>query len=142
VAEVAVDLDTYEVEVPRITTTVDVGRAVNPALAEGQIEGGTLQGLGYALCEEVGVRPDGGFLRDRFQTYILPTMVDAPEVHARMVEVPYSRGPGGAKGLGELPLHGVAPAVANALEHALGARLRDLPLLPEKIFEALRQEGK
>jgi CO/xanthine dehydrogenase Mo-binding subunit len=139
VVELEVDLDTYELRVPRITNVLDIGRTVNPLLAQGQIEGGTLQGLGYALCEEVGVRPDGGLLRDRFQTYILPTAVDAPEIEARIVEVPYSGGPGGAKGLGELPLHGAAPAVANALEHALGVRLTDLPLTPEKIYLALRE---
>jgi len=141
VAEVEVDLETCEVHVPRITTVVEIGRAVNPALALGQIEGGTLQGLGYALCEEVGVRPDGHLWRDRFQTYILPTTLDAPQIVARIVELPYSGGPGGAKGLGELPVHGAAPAVANALEHALGVRLCDLPLTPEKIHAALNEKG-
>jgi len=138
VAEVEVDLDTYEVRLPRVTVSADIGRAVNPKLATGQIEGGTLQSLGYALCEEVGVREDGGLLRDRFQTYILPTTLDAPDIKTCIVEVPYSRGPGGAKGLGEMPMSGGGPAVANALEHALGVRLRDLPLTPEKIFAAVR----
>jgi CO/xanthine dehydrogenase Mo-binding subunit len=138
VAEVEVDRLTLEVRVPRIITSVDIGRAVNPRLAEGQIEGGTLQGVGYALCEEVGVRPDGGLLRDRLQTYLLPTTQDAPRIEARILEVPYAGGPGGAKGLGELPLHGAAPALANAIEHALGVRLRDLPLTPEKIASALQ----
>jgi len=138
VAEVEVDPDICEVRVPKITTVVEIGRAVNPTLALGQIEGGTLQGLGYALCEEVGVRRDGHLLRDRLQTYILPTTLDAPQIVARIIEIPYSGGPGGAKGLGELPVHGAAPAVANALEHALGVRLRDLPLTPEKIYAALQ----
>jgi CO/xanthine dehydrogenase Mo-binding subunit len=141
VAEVEVDLDTYEVRVPRITSAIDLGRAVNPTLALGQIEGGILQGLGYALCEEVGVKPDGGLLRDRFQTYIVPTTLDAPRMVTRIVEVPYAGGPGGAKGLGELPVDGVAPAVANALEHALDVRVRDLPLTPERIFAALRERA-
>ena len=136
-----VDLDTFEVHVPRATTCVDIGRAVNPVLARGQVEGATLQALGYALSEEVGVRGDGAFLRDRFQTYILPTTMDTPEIEVLMLENPYSLGPGGAKGLGELPLHGAAPAVANALEHALGVRLKDLPLSPEKIFAALKEQA-
>jgi CO/xanthine dehydrogenase Mo-binding subunit len=140
VAEVEVDLSTYEVRVPRVTVVVDIGRAVNPVLARGQVEGGTLQALGYALSEEVGVRPDGGLLRDRFQTYILPTTLDAPKIDARLVEVPYSRGPGGAKGLGEMPMNGGAPAVANAIEHALGVRITDLPLSPEKIYAAMTKE--
>ena len=137
VAEVEVDLDTYEVQVPRVTTASDIGRAVNPVQAKGQIEGGTLQSLGYALCEEVGVTEDGALLRDRFQTYIVPTTLDAPEMDTHIVEVPYSRGPGGAKGLGEMPMNGGAPAVANALEHALGKRLRHLPLVPEKVWAAV-----
>ncbi len=136
VAEVEVDLDTYEVQVPRVTTACDVGKAVNPVQAKGQIEGGTLQSLGYALCEEVGVTEEGSLLRDRFQTYIVPTTLDAPELTTHIVEIPYSRGPGGAKGLGEMPMNGGAPAVANALAHALGARVRDLPLTPEKIWAA------
>ena len=140
VAEVEIDLDTFEVRLPRVTVSADIGRAVNPILAQGQIEGGTLQSLGFALCEEVGVRPDGGLLRDRFQTYILPTTLDAPEIQTRIVEVPYSRGPGGAKGLGEMPMNGGAPAVANAVAHALGVRIQDLPVSPEKIFAAVRNK--
>lgn len=142
VVEVEVDLDTFELSVPRATTTVDIGRAVNPVLAKGQIEGGTLQAIGYATCEEVGVRPDGALLRDRFQTYILPTTMDAPEIEARIIEIPYRGGPGGAKGLGELPMNGGAPAVANAVEQCLGVRIRDLPVTAEKIFQALAREGK
>jgi CO/xanthine dehydrogenase Mo-binding subunit len=139
VVEVEVDLDTFELRVPRLTTSAEIGRAVNPILAKGQIEGGTLQALGYALCEEVGVRTDGALLRDRFQTYILPTTMDAPEIDARLIEIPFRGGPGGAKGLGELPMNGAAPAVANAVEHALGVRIRDLPVTPEKIYRALRE---
>ena len=142
VAEVEIDLQTCEVRVPRVTVACDIGRAVNPVLAQGQIEGGTLQSLGYALCEEVGVKPDGGLLRDRFQTYILPTTLDAPAIETHIVEVPYSRGPGGAKGLGEMPMSGGGPAVANAIEHALGVRILDLPLTPEKIFAALQGAQK
>jgi len=137
VAEVEVDLDLYEVRVPRVWVAADIGRAVNPVLARGQVEGGTLQALGYALSEEVGVRPDGGLLRHRFQTYILPTTLDSPRIEVRLLEVPYGRGPGGAKGLGEMPMNGGAPAVANAIEHALGVRIRDLPITAEKIFHAL-----
>jgi CO/xanthine dehydrogenase Mo-binding subunit len=140
VAEVEVDLDLFEVRVPRVWVAVDIGRAVNPTLARGQVEGGTLQALGYALCEEVGVRPDGALLRDRFQTYIVPTALDSPRIDVALVEVPYARGPGGAKGLGEMPMNGGAPAVANAIEHALGIRVRDLPITPEKIYSALEKQ--
>jgi CO/xanthine dehydrogenase Mo-binding subunit len=137
VAEVAIDCNTYEIKVPRITTAMDIGRAINPLLAQGQMEGGTLQALGFTLTEEVGLKTDGTFLRDRFQTYILPTALDAPEMEVRIIEAPYSRGPGGAKGLGELPMHGTAPAIANAVEHALGVRIKDLPVTPEKILAAI-----
>jgi len=143
IAEVEVDLDLLEVRVPRVYVSADIGRVVNPTLARGQVEGGTLQSLGYALCEEVGVRPDGALLRDRFQTYIIPTTLDAPQIDVELLEIPYSRGPGGAKGLGEMPLSGGGPAVANAVAHALGVRICDLPVSPERIFAALqRREGR
>jgi CO/xanthine dehydrogenase Mo-binding subunit len=142
VVEVEVDLELYEVQVKRVVVAADVGRAVNPTLARGQVEGGTLQALGYALCEEVGVQPDGSLLRDRFQTYILPTSLDAPPIEVKLLEIPYSRGPGGAKGLGETPMNGGAPAVANAVAHALGSRVRDLPVTPEKIYALVAKQGK
>jgi CO/xanthine dehydrogenase Mo-binding subunit len=143
IAEVEVDLDLLELRVPRVWVAADIGRAVNPTLARGQVEGGTLQSLGYALCEEVGVRPDGALLRNRFQTYILPTTLDAPQIDVQLLEIPYSRGPGGAKGLGEMPMSGGGPAVANAVAHALGVRIVDLPVSPERIFAALqRREGR
>ena len=137
VAEIAVDRATYELSVEHLTMVVDVGRAVNPTSALGQIEGGCLQALGYGLSEEVGLRPDGSLLRDRFQSYILPTALDAPPWTIELLEVPYERGPGGAKGLGEMPMNGAAPAVANALADALGVRVRELPVTPEKILAAL-----
>jgi CO/xanthine dehydrogenase Mo-binding subunit len=140
VAEVEVDLELFEVRVIKVTVAADVGRVIHPVMAKGQVEGGTLQSLGYALSEEVGVRPDGGLLRDRFQTYILPTTLDAPEIQVILVEVPYCRGPGGAKGLGEMPMNGGAPAVANAIDHALGVRLNHLPLSAEKIYMALKEK--
>ena len=87
------------------------------------------------------MRPDGGLLRDRFQTYTVPTTLDSPRIQVELVEVPYGRGPGGAKGLGEMPMNGGAPAVANAIEHALGLRVCDLPLSPEKILAKWRGRG-
>ncbi|MFH1131512.1 MAG: molybdopterin cofactor-binding domain-containing protein, partial [Pseudomonadota bacterium] len=139
VVEVVVDLELYEISIPKVTVAMDVGRAVNPIKSRGQIQGGVVQSLGYALCEEVGVRSDGAFLRDRFQTYIVPTASDSPPIDVHLIEVPYSRGPGGAKGLGEMPIHGGAPALANAIEHALGIRICDLPITPEKIFMAMKE---
>ncbi len=138
-----IDLELLELRVPRVYVVSDLGRTVNPTLARGQVAGGTLQSLGYALCEEVGVRPDGALLRDRFQTYILPTTLDAPQIDVALLEIPYSRGPGGAKGLGEMPMSGGGPAVANAVAHALGVRITDLPVAPERILAAMqRREGR
>jgi len=139
VAEVEVDLATGEVRTERITAACDVGRAIHPAVVEGQIEGATLQSLGLALLERMDLA-QGRFRQNRFQTYILPTAGDAPEIVPIVVEEPYSRGPGGAKGLGELPFHAPAPALANAVAQAAGVRVTELPITPEKIFARLAQQ--
>jgi CO/xanthine dehydrogenase Mo-binding subunit len=136
VAEILVDTATGEVRVERIVSACDPGRAINPAAVEGQIEGGVLQGLGFALLERLTQR-DGRFEQDRFQTYIIPTALDAPLIEPILVEEPYSGGPGGAKGVGELPIHAPAPAIANAIAQATGARVRELPITPERLWEAL-----
>jgi len=148
VAEVEVDLDTYETHVVKLWSASDVGRAINPVLCAGQIEGGTVQAIGWALYEDVVWRPDGSIANARMTNYIVPTAVDAPPFETILVEVPFPHGPGGAKGVGELPMDGGAPAIAAAIEHALSkdvplpngthALLPDLPLLPEKIFDRVR----
>ncbi|MFH1143140.1 MAG: molybdopterin cofactor-binding domain-containing protein [Candidatus Eisenbacteria bacterium] len=132
IAEVDVDTATGEVRVVRIVSACDIGRAIHPVVAEGQIEGGVLQGLGLALLERMGVDA-ARFRQNRFQTYLLPTALDAPSIIPIVIENPYSQGPGGAKGLGELPIHGPAPALANAIEQATGRRATDLPITPEAI---------
>ena len=114
---------------------VDVGRVMNPILCAGQVEGGTLQAIGWALTEKLVTR-DGKILNPRMTNYIVPTSLDAPPFTTILVEAPYSRGPGGAKGVGELPMDGGAPAVAAAIEHATGLVLDRVPLLPEDLFEA------
>ena len=135
VAEVEVDLDTFETKVTGFWAAVDVGRALNPKLCAGQVEGGTLQAIGWALTEKLVTR-DGKILNPRMTNYIVPTSLDAPPFTTILVEAPYSRGPGGAKGVGELPMDGGAPAVAAAIEHATGLVLDRLPMLPEDLFEA------
>ena len=137
VCEVEVDVETGEVFVLALSAAHDIGRAINPTLAEGQIEGGALQGLGFALVEEHIVE-QGRILNGRFATYILPTAMDTPEIRPIIVEHPYSHGPFGAKGLGEPPIMGVAPAVIGAIEQAIGVRLTELPATPERIRVALR----
>jgi len=134
VAEVELDRDTWEVRPRRLTVVADVGKAIHPALATGQIEGGTAQGVGYALLEQVTMR-DGLMANAQLTNYLIPTTLDMPQVDVVLVENPYPGGPSGAKGLGELPMDGPAPALVNALRH-LGLDLRSIPALPEAIMEA------
>lgn len=134
IAEVEVDMETGEYKVTRITSAHDMGKAINPQQVEGQIEGGTLQGLGYATMEEIRHDVNGRMLNNAFATYILPTTEDTPEIDPIIVEHPYDRGPYGAKGFGEVPLMGVAPAIVNAIYNATGVRARKIPVKPEKIL--------
>jgi CO/xanthine dehydrogenase Mo-binding subunit len=136
IADVAVDMDTGEVRVTDLTTAVDCGRAIHPVMAQGQIEGGVLQAVGWATIEEVKMR-DGRYLNDRLATYLIPTALDAPRIKTILVENPYSRGPFGAKGIGELPMDGPAPAVIAAIHDATGVWLDEVPATPEKVLEAL-----
>ena len=136
IAEVEVDLDTFETTVLGFWAAQDVGKAIHPLMCKGQIEGGTLQAIGWALNEKLVVK-DGRILNARMANYIVPTSLDAPRFKTSLVEDPYSKGPGGgAKGIGELPMDGGAPAIAAAIEHATGIVRDDLPLLPEDLFAA------
>jgi CO/xanthine dehydrogenase Mo-binding subunit len=136
VAEVEYDPVTYEVRPVHFTAVQEIGRALNPTLVAGQIEGGTAQGIGYALLEEVVMR-DGRMANAQFTNYIVPTTLDTPRIDVVIVENPYRHGPFGAKGVGELPFDGAAPAIANAVRH-LGFDVRALPLTPERIMAAKR----
>ncbi len=131
VVELAFDPDTYEVKPIRITAVQEFGRPIHPALARGQIEGGTAQGLGYALLERVVMR-NGAMANGQLTNYVIPTTLDMPEVDVVMMENPYPGGPFGAKGLGELPMDGPAPAVVNALRQ-MGMDVRDIPATPEHL---------
>jgi CO/xanthine dehydrogenase Mo-binding subunit len=136
VAEVAVDLDTYRATVTRFDALQEVGRVLHPILAKGQIEGGIAQGIGYALYEKC-VYKDGHLMNNQMTNYIMPTSADLPTIHVHFEEVPSPHGPGGAKGIGELPMDGPAPAILNAIEDATGIAFTAIPLLPEDIFERL-----
>ena len=135
VAEVELDPATFEARPIRLTAVVDVGKAIHPALAVGQVEGGSVQALGYALLEHVVMR-DGAMANGQLTNYVIPTAPDTPPIDVVLVENPYPGGPFGAKGLGELPMDGPAPAVVNAIR-SLGVDLRELPALPETIFRAM-----
>jgi CO/xanthine dehydrogenase Mo-binding subunit len=134
--DVAIDLDTYEVKVERCVQAIDVGKAIHPIIVKGQIEGGTLQALGWALWESV-VYERGRVANASMTNCIIPTFADAPELETILVEEPYPFGPHGAKGVGEIPTDGPAAAVAEALEDALGVPFDEVPLLPESIERAL-----
>ncbi|MCY7378355.1 MAG: xanthine dehydrogenase family protein molybdopterin-binding subunit [Gemmatimonadaceae bacterium] len=131
VVEVEMDADTYEVRPTHVTAVQEFGRPIHPALARGQIEGGTVQGLGYALIERV-VMKDGAMANPTLTNYTIPTTLDTPEMDIVMLENHYDGGPFGAKGLGELPMDGPAPAVVNAIRH-LGLDLREIPATPETL---------
>ncbi len=136
VARVDVDLDTGEVHVRDVVAADDIGRVIHPILAEGQVEGGTLQAVGYATIEEIKLR-DGRYLNDRLATYIIPTSLDAPRISTILVEAPFEGAPHGAKGVGELPMDVGAPAVVAAIADATGVWINDLPASPERILAAL-----
>jgi CO/xanthine dehydrogenase Mo-binding subunit len=135
IADVEVDLTTGEVRVTDLVTAVDCGKALHPVMAEGQIEGGCLQAVGWATIEEIKMK-DGGYQNDRLATYLIPTALDAPRIRTILVENPYSRGPFGAKGIGELPMDGPAPAIIAAIHDATGVWLDEVPATPEKVLAA------
>jgi CO/xanthine dehydrogenase Mo-binding subunit len=137
VAEVEIDPVTWSVTPMRITSVVEIGRAIHPVAAIGQVEGGQLQALGWGIMEEI--KTEGGrFLNDRMATYIIPTSLDAPAIEVEIAELPYARGPYGAKGLGELPMDGCAAAIAAAIQHATGRFHDRIPITPERIFALAR----
>jgi CO/xanthine dehydrogenase Mo-binding subunit len=137
IVEVEVDTETGETRILRVHSGHDTGRVINPTLGDGQVEGGVVQGLGYALVEEHLLK-DGRILNDQFSTYIIPTPLDTPEIRSILVEHEFPWGPYGAKGLGETPIIAVAPAVTAAIARATGARLQDIPATPERVWAALR----
>ncbi|MCB9534959.1 MAG: xanthine dehydrogenase family protein [Myxococcales bacterium] len=141
VVDLDVDLDTGEVLYRRLVQATDVGKALNPVLCSGQLEGGALQGLGYATCEEVVLDDQHGMINNRLTNYIIPTSLDAPEMVTELVEIPFEFGPFGAKGIGEIPHDVPAAAVAQAIEAAAGVVLDVLPMTPERVMTALEAKG-
>ncbi|HSD72780.1 MAG TPA: molybdopterin cofactor-binding domain-containing protein, partial [Thermoanaerobaculia bacterium] len=134
VIEIERDPVTFEIRPTRVTTVQDIGKAIHPILAAGQIEGGTAQGLGYALLEEVAMR-DGRMANAQLTNYLVPTTLDTPEIDVTIFENPYEHGPYGAKGVGEMPIDGPASAAVNALR-SLGIDVREIPATPERIMAA------
>jgi CO/xanthine dehydrogenase Mo-binding subunit len=145
VAELTVDLVTYEVRVDDFVALQEVGKVIHPVLAAGQIEGGVAQAIGYALYENV-VWQDGRMINNQMTNYIMPTSADIPPIRVYFEERPYAYGPSGAKGIGELPMDGPAPAILNAIEDAIGTggiqiSLGHIPLMPESLMKVLTAGG-
>ena len=140
-AEVQVDTETGRVKVLRIVSAHDLGRAINPKAVDAQVEGAVLMGLGLATTEDFLVR-DGRVLNPNLKDYKLPTPLDMPRVETILVESNEPKGPFGAKGVGESALVSIAPAIANAIYNAVGVRIHDLPITPEKVLKALKQKGE
>jgi len=136
VAEVSFDELTYEAHVDDFVAVQEVGRVINPVLATGQIEGGVAQAIGFTLFENV-VWQNGRMANNQMTNYIIPTPADIPPIRVYFEENPYAYGPGGAKGIGELPMDGAAPAILNAIENATGVSFCHVPLMPEAMMEEM-----
>jgi xanthine dehydrogenase molybdenum-binding subunit len=139
--EVEVDTETGRVRVLNVYAAHDVGRAINPMLVEGQIEGGVHMGIGYALTEQLLVE-NGRVLNDTLREYGIPTALDMPPIQIQLVETSDPEGPFGAKGVGELGVTPVAAAIANAIHAAVGGRITSLPITPEKVLRAIQAKSR
>lgn len=137
--EVEVDTMTGRVEITKATSAQDVGKAINPHIIEGQMDGGFAMGYGYAIFEDLGLK-SGVMKNDRFAKYLIPTSADMPELKKFIIEDPESTGPYGAKGIGEPVMTYVAPAIINAIYDAVGVRIKSLPATPEKILKAIKEK--
>ncbi|MFC1861317.1 xanthine dehydrogenase family protein molybdopterin-binding subunit [Chloroflexota bacterium] len=140
--EVIVDTETGEVDVLKVLVVHDIGRSINPATVEGQLEGGIVQGLGYTLTEDYYINMKNGVLEsDNFTTYKIPSTLDIPEIELLLYEEPVPSGPFGAKGVGMSGLLAVAPAIANAIYDAAGVRIMDMPLTAERILKTIKNRS-
>ena len=139
--EAEIDEETGIVRVRRIASAHDVGKSLNPVSVDGQIVGGVVMGLGYALHERLQF-DQGRIINPSFMDYKIPSSQEIPEITPIAVEVPLPEGPFGAKGIGELAIVGIAPAIGNAIHDALGVRLKELPLHPERVLEAVESQRK
>lgn len=137
VAEIEVDTETGEVRVLKLVMAVDCGVAINPATASGQIEGGNVQALGYAHCEEMRYDANGALVNARLGPYRIYTADETPELQAILIPTYEPSGPYGAKAVAEIPMDGVAPAISNAIYDATGVRLHKIPVTPERVWKAL-----
>jgi xanthine dehydrogenase molybdenum-binding subunit len=138
-AEVEVDPATGKVEVLNFTAAHDLGRAINPLLVEGQIEGGAVQGIGWSLMEDLHFE-NGKIVNPNFHDYKMLTIKDIPKFSPLLIETIDPNGPFGAKGIGECAMVATAPAIVNAIYDAVGVRIKELPATSEKIFKGLKEK--
>jgi putative selenate reductase molybdopterin-binding subunit len=137
-AEVEVDVETGQVTVTRLVMAVDAGVPINPITASGQVEGGMTQALGYGHCEEMAYDESGNLVNDQFGPYHIYRADEMPWLKAILVQTNEPSGPFGAKAIAEIPKDGVAPAIANAIFDATGARIRRIPFTPQRVYHALQ----
>jgi CO/xanthine dehydrogenase Mo-binding subunit len=143
IAEVEVDTETGEVAVLSLKSAYEIGRQVNPALVEGQIRGGSVMGMAHALYETTHpYYPEVDHIPAGFNEYVLPGLGELPEIESVVLEYPSVNGPYGVKGLGEMTANSPIPAIANAITDAIGVRITELPITPEKILRALEETVK
>jgi CO/xanthine dehydrogenase Mo-binding subunit len=141
VVDVEVDMETGQVKLLNYTAFQDVGRAVNPTQVEGQIQGGAVQGIGWALMEGYQFSESGVLQNANLLDYKTPTATDVPFIDTVILEIPASDGPYGIRGVGETPIIPPLPALANAIHNATGVRIRELPMNPEALFHAMQGRG-
>ena len=139
IAEVEVDPGTGKVDVINFVAAHDLGRAINPLLVEGQIEGGVMQGIGWSLTEDLKFE-NGKIINPNFHDYKILTIKDLPKITPILVETIDPNGPFGAKGIGECAMVPTAPAIVNAINDAIGVRIKDLPATPEKIYQNIKEK--
>jgi putative selenate reductase molybdopterin-binding subunit len=140
--EVVVDTETGEIKAENLLMIVDCGRVINPITASGQVEGGMLQALGFAQCEDLYFDENGRILNAKLGPYHIFKSNEIPEMKVMFVQTDEPTGPYGAKSISEIAIDGVAPALVNAIHHATGVWIRNLPLTPERVWRALRAASK
>jgi CO/xanthine dehydrogenase Mo-binding subunit len=137
VVDVEIDPETGKVDILRYTAFQDAGRSIHPSYVEGQVQGGAVQGIGWALNEEYWMNDQGQMMNSSFLDYRMPTALDLPMIETVIVEVPNDGHPFGVRGTGEVPLVPPMAAIANAIYHAAGVRMTHLPMTPGRVLEAL-----
>jgi len=141
ICDIEVDPETGKVDILRYTALQDAGKAIHPSYVEGQMQGGSVQGIGWALNEEYLFDEDGRMLNPTMLDYRMPTALDVPMIDTVIIEVPNPSHPFGVRGVGEPPIVPPPPAIANAIKDAIGVRMTELPMSPPRVFEAITKNG-